>query len=610
MSKRLKGLIIDFPKEDIVMFNEMLGNKKILLDYSQVKDIDHIHKSLKSNQWDLIICNFDSLSINGLEVLEILNELKLDTPLIFLSKVYDSKVALEMMTVGVHDFIGKDDLQKFVHAIHRVHGLKSLREEKDRYYKLVNQSVQGMIIITESSPTIVFSNQTLQSIVELSENEISDMTLEEILEMTYPDDKDSILTNCMNLIQCIGPVQDVEFRILRSNNSLVWVHLNSRQIHYQGQPAFLVSFIDITERRYAEDQLRQERNRAQSYLDIAGVIIIALDINGKVTLVNQKGCELLGLKNRDIIGKDWIEVFTPLRNRRNLKRVFGDLRKGNQEQNEYIELPILTSSGEERIIAWHNTVITNSQGKIVGTLSSGEDITTRKRAEETMKAAAETAMLYVDLMGHDIRNHLQTVVMGTDILRHYEIDAEAEPIFNMIIDSVTNSRKLIAKVQATRGFLSAPLRTISLTDSLLQAVTLITQSFEDVKVNAKYEVLDAKIRADEYIRQLWLNLLENAVVHNIGETKWIWVSLSEKFECYQILIGDNGSGIDDEKKEALFDPNRRFGGIGVHQAMKIVQKYNGNISVRNRVVGDHTQGAEFHIWFPRIDNRRLTGIAV
>jgi signal transduction histidine kinase len=227
-----------------------------------------------------------------------------------------------------------------------------------------------------------------------------------------------------------------------------------------------------------------------------------------------------------------------------------------------------------------------------------------------MKAAAETAMLYLDLMGHDIRNHLQTVVMGTDILRHYDIGAEAEPVFDLIVDSVTNSRKLIRKVQATRGFLSAPLCTISLTDSLLQAVTIITQSFEGVKVNAKYKVLDAKIRADEYISQLWLNLLENAVVHNIKETKWIWVSLSEKFEGYQILIGDNGSGIDDEKRGALFDPNRRFGGIGVHQAMKIVQKYNGTISVKNRVVGDHTQGAEFHVWFPRIDNRRLTGNAV
>ncbi len=139
-------------------------------------------------------------------------------------------------------------------------------------------------------------------------------------------------------------------------------------------------------RKTVEDELREERDRAQRYLDIAGVIFVALDRDGKVTLVNRKACEILGCNQDEIIGRNWFEHFLPQRLREPVGSVFFQLMAGEIEPVEYFENPVLSRDGEERVIAWHNCVLTDESGKIIGTLSSGQDITDRKLAEVALQA--------------------------------------------------------------------------------------------------------------------------------------------------------------------------------------------------------------------------------
>ena len=68
---------------------------------------------------------------------------------------------------------------------------------------------------------------------------------------------------------------------------------------------------DITERKRAHELIRQERDRAQSYLDVADVILLALDVHGRITLINRKGCATLGREERELLGRDWIETCLP-----------------------------------------------------------------------------------------------------------------------------------------------------------------------------------------------------------------------------------------------------------------------------------------------------------
>ncbi len=166
--------------------------------------------------------------------------------------------------------------------------------------------------------------------------------------------------------------------------------LNARRIYREdiGTQAILLAIEDITERKRAEEEIGKERDKAQKYLDIAEVMIVAIDVDQKITLVNKKCCEVLGCGEQEIIGKNWFDTFIPERVKDEVKAVFEKLMAGKIESVESFENPVLTRRGEERLIAWHNTILKDEEGNIAGTLSSGEDITERKRAEKRLSLLA------------------------------------------------------------------------------------------------------------------------------------------------------------------------------------------------------------------------------
>lgn len=168
-------------------------------------------------------------------------------------------------------------------------------------------------------------------------------------------------------------------------------------------PAMLGVAVDITEHTRAEEALEEERNRAQDYLDVAGVMIVVLNRDGEVSLINRRGCEILGRAEQDIIGKCWFDHFLPERMKARVRTVFERLMAGEAEPPEYAEHAVLTGRGEERIIAWHNVVLRDRSGRIVSTLSSGEDITERKAAEERQ-------IQMMRELDHRVKNNLAAVL--------------------------------------------------------------------------------------------------------------------------------------------------------------------------------------------------------
>jgi PAS domain S-box-containing protein len=162
---------------------------------------------------------------------------------------------------------------------------------------------------------------------------------------------------------------------------------------YETKPLNMDRFVALITRwsvgKRVEEELQRERQKAQRYLDVAGVIILVIDSDQKVSLINNKGCQILGCEEKKVIGKNWFDTFIPERVRDEVRAVFEKLMAGEVEPVEYFENPVLTGSGEERIIAWRNTVLYDEEGGITATLSSGEDITERKRAEQTLRESEE-----------------------------------------------------------------------------------------------------------------------------------------------------------------------------------------------------------------------------
>ncbi|MFH1238924.1 MAG: PAS domain S-box protein, partial [bacterium] len=146
---------------------------------------------------------------------------------------------------------------------------------------------------------------------------------------------------------------------------------------------------DITQRRAVEEAVKKERDRVQKYLDITRAIIVIIGRDGKVELINKRGCEILGYEQKEIIGKNWFDNFLPESIRAEVKAVSDRMLSGEKGLNECFENPVLTKDGREILIAWHGIVLRDERGNITGHLSSGQDITERKNREETLKKYTE-----------------------------------------------------------------------------------------------------------------------------------------------------------------------------------------------------------------------------
>ncbi len=190
----------------------------------------------------------------------------------------------------------------------------------------------------------------------------------------------------------------VEYRVIRKDGKEIWV---SDQKTLEFTPERKLCRIngvvrDITERRRVEEELRIEKERAERYLNIAGVMLATVNADESITLINEKGCKILGYKEGELIGRNWFDTLVPQRIRSEVRDVFRKLMAGDIEPVEYYENPLLAKNGEERLISFHNTVIRNANGQIVGVLTSGEDITERKQVEQRIRESENKFRLLFD----------------------------------------------------------------------------------------------------------------------------------------------------------------------------------------------------------------------
>ena len=152
---------------------------------------------------------------------------------------------------------------------------------------------------------------------------------------------------------------------------------------------------EILERERVEFELRQQRDLAQLYLDTAEVLLLGMDVEGRITMINRNGCNLLGWTESELVGSDFADMCLPEGIRNELRGRLQQLHAGLFPTSVNA---VLTKSGRERRIEWHNTVLRDEFGGVTGTFSSGNDITEEfqaigalRKAEERMRFVLKSA---------------------------------------------------------------------------------------------------------------------------------------------------------------------------------------------------------------------------
>jgi PAS domain S-box-containing protein len=141
---------------------------------------------------------------------------------------------------------------------------------------------------------------------------------------------------------------------------------------------------------------QKERDVAEEYLNIIGNLLVKINKEGVITMLNKKAYQILGYKEGSLIGKNWFDVCIPKELRPRVKEVFSKIIKGEMEGVKNYEYAVLTKKGELRIIQWHNAYLKDTQGVIIGTLSSGEDVTDRKFSERQLLESKELLQTVIE----------------------------------------------------------------------------------------------------------------------------------------------------------------------------------------------------------------------
>jgi len=219
---------------------------------------------------------------------------------------------------------------------------------------------------------------------------VAQINVSEYYDFVHPDDI-PLVKSIIDSIFKTGESTSVEHRIVTRDGKVKIVFENGyAKKDAKGRVTGIYGItMDITERKQYEQSLLDEKNRARSYLDIAGVMILAVDAEGYVTMINRKGCEILGLPEKDVVGVNWMQRFLPPNDPENSEVFFGETMQGHSPDIGEWENNIITGRGEIRRIKWHYSIMRDGAGNIIGTLNSGLDVTEQRKNELLLKESEE-----------------------------------------------------------------------------------------------------------------------------------------------------------------------------------------------------------------------------
>ena len=480
-------------------------------------------------------------------------------------------------------------------------------EDTEKRYQLLAENVTDVIFTSDLELNLTYVSKSVEILLGYTSVELSGISL---IELMSPESvwiaikaiRESLeLEKDADKIHPRGDQPPLVIQLKKKDGSLVWVEVTRTFMRdEQDKPNGVLGVArNIEERRLAEATLINSELKYRTLVDqsFQGIMIVQA-IPLAILLTNTA---FAGFLNR---GVEEVLAFTPediqaMIHPKDLEIVLDrlqDLMTGAEPKATPMAIRVFQKDGEMQWLDMFGRRVEFDGRPALQLVAM--NVTDRLQAETRIRTQKERAMLYLDLMSHDFRNQLQIILGSTMVMEARLEDPDDRRILGQVVSAVERCQRMISKAKVTEPLMSVPLKTRKLAPILEAVVMAQMELHGDVDIAITLKDADAIVDADEFLEQLFANLIENAIEHNPRKEQQIWVKLGKSGAGYEISVADNGSGISESLKKEIFDISRRYGGFGLHQSKQICDKYGGRISVRDRVGGKPDEGAEFIVWIP------------
>ncbi|HOM86764.1 MAG TPA: PAS domain S-box protein [Spirochaetota bacterium] len=492
--------------------------------------------------------------------------------------------------------------------IEKIKSEQALAESEEKFRSLANSTPTAILLYQDNK--WIYANPAAVNIAGYSAEEFLNMNFWDIV---HPDDKQIVRERGTKRQTNVDTVDSYEFRIIAKDGRIKWVYLSGVSVIYKGRPAGMISILDITDRKMAEESLIEEKEKLRITLQSIGDGVIATDTNGRIAVINETAQQLTGYSQEEAQGKPLSEIFVIV-HELSSKPLDNPVEKVLQTQQIY-ELSnhtmLIAKDGTRRIIADSAAPIKDAMGRILGVVLVFRDMSEKIRLIEAVQRTQRLESLGQLAAGlaHDFNNILEGVMGYIGLASTYIKDNNISELLGEALKSVQRAKGLTGQLLTfAKG--GTPIKKTQSVIPLLKDTVKFALSGSNVKAefNCDEDLWNAEFDYNQ-IAQVIENIVINAVhampmggtitvgAHNIT------FALNEHpllpaGKYIKIAIADKGIGIPKDILSKIFDPffttKSKGHGLGLATGYSIIARHNGTIEV-DSIPG---QGTTFYIYLP------------
>ncbi|MDP3118884.1 MAG: FIST N-terminal domain-containing protein [Sulfuricurvum sp.] len=371
-------------------------------------------------------------------------------------------------------------------------------------------------------------------------------------------------------------------------------------IHPSFTISALANLVEVTTQEneaYAK-KLQFNIEQTQYYLDIAKVLIMALDNDKNIIMINQEGADILGYSKDEIIGKNFIENFIPESMRTETNFIADNILNKVVGAQNHIHA-VVTKNGDERLISWKNSALYNKDGIGFGILTSGEDITEKVMMENQLQLQTKHEQMgeMLTMIAHQWRQPLSAISVIASSLRVQQ-DLEtlsSEKLEKGLINIENYTQHLSETINDFRNFFKndttkTDIKLHQLVEDALKIISPIFSKCGTI-LNIEYLCEEEISTYPNEFKQVLLNIFKNAqdaLEDKNIITPSITIKTYQENDKYCISIEDNAGGIPNTVIDKIFEPyfttkkSLNGTGLGLYMSKIIIHEHcNGSIDVKN-----------------------------